>query len=379
MKEDILLFLIVLGTLSVFYYLQTHTVSRDFLARYMPYFATAAAEEPLAAPGSKGVIVWIMHSYVPTVRAGSELTAHAVNKYLIRAGWEVHVCVRDYAVPRYEGVNIHRILKNNKLSPDAEAAVKRASMLACQNYNGFDGIEIAEAHQKPITFFLHVEFEKIELLQQRFGVPVYVVYNSLAQHAMLPTIHESTTVRPHIDYSKYKVRQANPRFITLLNCNENKGGRVFQHLAGRLPTHQFLGIKGAYAAQITDGAPNLLNVSYMPTQEDPAPIYAQSRVVIMPSKTESWGRVALEAMAAGVPVVVSDTPGLRECTGGAAKICSRDDLNCWEESIKELSAEGGARDAAIQAGRNRIAELENATDFKDFEAWLSGLTQQQKA
>ena len=378
MNEELLLFLIVLGTLTVFYYLQTHTAPRDFLARFMPYFAQAAADEPLAAPGSKGVFVWIMHSYVPTVRAGSELTAHAVNKYLIRAGWEVHVCVRDYAVPKYEGVHIHRILADNKLSASAETAVKRAAMLGCQNYNGFEGIEIAEAYKKPIMFFLHVEFEKIEILQQRFGVPVYVVYNSLAQHAMLPTIHENTTVRPHIDYAKFKVQSSNPRFITLLNCNENKGGKIFQNLAGRLPEHQFLGIKGAYATQITDVAPNLLNVSYMPTQEDPAPIYSQSRVVIMPSKTESWGRVALEAMAAGVPVIVSDTPGLRECTGGAAKICSRTDITCWEEGIKELSAEGEARQAAIEAGRKRIAELEAAQDFRDFDVWLTGLTQVQQ-
>jgi hypothetical protein len=43
----------------------------------------------------------------------------------------------------------------------------------------------------------------------------------------------------------------------------------------------------------------------------------------MPSHYESWGMVASEAMASGIPVICSDTPGLRENCGDAAIYAER--------------------------------------------------------
>ncbi|HLD21679.1 MAG TPA: glycosyltransferase family 4 protein [Patescibacteria group bacterium] len=49
------------------------------------------------------------------------------------------------------------------------------------------------------------------------------------------------------------------------------------------------------------------------TGTDLEKIYADADVVIVPSRWEGFGLVALEAMAAGCPVLVSDVDGLREC------------------------------------------------------------------
>ena len=48
-----------------------------------------------AVPGSKGNATWIMHSYASTVKAGAELMAHEVSKFLQRAGWNVRVLLYD--------------------------------------------------------------------------------------------------------------------------------------------------------------------------------------------------------------------------------------------------------------------------------------------
>ncbi|WP_262928542.1 glycosyltransferase family 4 protein [Streptomyces sp. CBMA152] len=46
-------------------------------------------------------------------------------------------------------------------------------------------------------------------------------------------------------------------------------------------------------------------------------VYSRSRVILMPSLYESWGRVAVEAFASGIPVIAHTTPGLVESMGEA--------------------------------------------------------------
>ncbi|MDQ6950614.1 MAG: glycosyltransferase family 4 protein [Mariprofundales bacterium] len=52
-------------------------------------------------------------------------------------------------------------------------------------------------------------------------------------------------------------------------------------------------------------ASGLANVEVSPLIPTPEQYYAQARLVLMPSMFESWGNVPLEALACGVPVVVS--------------------------------------------------------------------------
>ena len=316
----------------------------------------------------KAHLVWIMHSYVPTVRAGSEITAHALNKHLIAAGYTVSVFVRDYKVPEYEGVNIYKLPKDIANLPEyAREVLESADAIGCQNFNGYDGLMWAEYFNKPIIFFLHIEFEKIDILQQKFKVPVHVVYNSLTQKEALPTIHNCCIVKPHIDYNHFRsFKKETPQFITLLNCNKNKGGNTLIKLATMMPENQFMGVYGAYQKQIKG---NLHNLHYMQTQEDPRIIYGKSVAVVMPSKAESWGRVALEAMAMGIPVIVGDTPGLREATGGKAAVCHQTDIDCWTREVQKAVTPGPEREGMIAAGLKRI-QLEKETDFADFDRWF---------
>lgn len=48
---------------------------------------------------------------------------------------------------------------------------------------------------------------------------------------------------------------------------------------------------------------------------DPAPLYAQARLCVIPSRTEAFGMVAVEALAAGLPVVATACAGPREIPG----------------------------------------------------------------
>jgi|LauGreDrversion4_2_1035121.scaffolds.fasta_scaffold276132_2 glycosyltransferase involved in cell wall biosynthesis len=314
-------------------------------------------------------IVWLMHSYLPNVRAGAEITAHAVNTHLVKAGWSVTIVLPDWQVDELDGV---KMVRYEKGSPICAQIFRNASAIFCQNYDTVKALQILEPYGKPVVFFMHIEREKRDVLQQRFKVPLAIVYNSITQKDNNPTIHEHTIVRPFIPFEKFKRREKDiPNGpVTLLNCNENKGGNLLVELAQRMRDVQFVGVRGAYSEQLSADLPNL---RYVPLQEDPAPIFKAASIIIMPSKSESWGRVALEAMASGVPVIVSTAGGLRECTSGAAAgYCRFDDAGCWEEHIRRLLGDGYAYRQAIDAGQKRIENLQKAKDFEEFETWLTG-------
>ena len=73
--------------------------------------------------------------------------------------------------------------------------------------------------------------------------------------------------------------------------------------------------------------------------------------MLVPSRKEGFGLPVLEAMAAGVPVLASDTPALREVGGdAAAAYLPAADPGAW---AREISAPGRALDR--RSGR-RLAE-----------------------
>jgi glycosyltransferase involved in cell wall biosynthesis len=65
--------------------------------------------------------------------------------------------------------------------------------------------------------------------------------------------------------------------------------------------------------------------------------------LVQPSTAEGYGFPPLEAMACGVPTVVSDIPALRETTGGNALYADPSDPKEWIEAIGSLEINGNYR------------------------------------
>ncbi len=324
----------------------------------------------LASSEKKGTIVWLMRAYLPNVKAGAEITAHELNKYLIATGWRVIIVLHSWQQASLDGVELVKF--DPAEGPEQEAIFRSADVFFCQNYVAQEALKVLEPYGKPVVYFLHIEKEKEDVLQTRFGVPIAVVYNSLTQKEQNPTVHQSTIVRPFIEWSAFKPRgrEIMNGPVVLLNCNENKGGGVLRTLAKEMRDIQFMGVRGGYSKQLDDDSQSS-NLIYRPLAEDPRPIYEEAGVIIMPSKSESWGRVALEAMASGVPVIVSTAGGLRESTGGAAAgTCRRDDIACWSQTIRRLRSDNEFYRACVGSGLRRIQDLQAANDFEDFEKWL---------
>jgi len=92
-----------------------------------------------------------------------------------------------------------------------------------------------------------------------------------------------------------------------------------------------LGVRHVHAWRVSD--------------QELAALYAGARVVLVPSRAEGFGLPVLEAMAAGVPVVASDIPALREVGGGLASHVPPDDLAGWCDAVRRAWDDGGDPDA----------------------------------
>jgi glycosyltransferase involved in cell wall biosynthesis len=86
-----------------------------------------------------------------------------------------------------------------------------------------------------------------------------------------------------------------------------------------------------------------------------AAIRAGARAVLVPSLIEGFGLPVLEAMAAGVPVVASDIPSLREVAGDAADLIAPRDADAWAGAIDVAVGDPEHRAMRSREGRDRAA------------------------
>ena len=133
--------------------------------------------------------------------------------------------------------------------------------------------------------------------------------------------------------------------ITLINANINKGVQQFIAMAKAMPDHRFLGVLPYYGEMNVPSAPD--NVEWVPFQDDIRVILKRTRILLVPSYYESFGRVAVEAMINGIPVLYSKpaastpnaggtTEGLDDWIRPAGVALPREITDEWVAAIKTL-------------------------------------------
>ncbi|MGH8907390.1 MAG: glycosyltransferase [Egibacteraceae bacterium] len=93
-------------------------------------------------------------------------------------------------------------------------------------------------------------------------------------------------------------------------------------------------------------------------QRELAALYRAADAVVMPSRSESFGLVALEAQACGTPVVAADVGGLRHVmSGGGGALVEGHDPDAYAAALLPYLCDARARAAAGQAGRRHAANF----------------------
>ena len=87
-------------------------------------------------------------------------------------------------------------------------------------------------------------------------------------------------------------------------------------------------------------------------QAELAALYRAAYVVVVPSHSESFGLVALEAQACGTPVVASDVGGLRTIVGGGGTLVDEHSPVAFAAAMAPYLTDHGVRAAAAAAARS---------------------------
>jgi glycosyltransferase involved in cell wall biosynthesis len=334
------------------------------------------AWKEIEPPEERIRMLWIIHDYVPFVNAGSEVCAHTINKFFMSKPYKYDVWVASPGFPQrtYDGIRCFDLYDTNTLFE----VLKTTKVIHSHSYlYRSQMLWISRTMGIPFVEWVHTDnyvrsISKESWMDKRIEGRQWTVFNSESLKESAPKLPDAYTkiVLPIVDYRIYAIEKEKkqPKYVTLSNVNDNKGGALLIQLAKALPEIEFQGILGGYRKQITaEGIPNLRYIQHTTEIKE---VYAQTWVQIMPSKEETWGRTAVETMSSGIPVVVSPTPGLRECCKDAAIYCNRGDLEAWVVTLRKLREDKEYYNQRSTAALERARALDPNPELDALEEWM---------
>lgn len=306
------------------------------------------------------------HKYPPEHNAGAEWYAHSVLTWLAERGHAVAVATTMGPQPfEFDGVRI--VPRRQTLQEYRRSDVILTHLDATRR-----AIRAARVAGRPLVHLLHND-KQLRFWNVEQADCALAVCNSEWVRKMARWEGPAIVLPPPVFRERYEVQGGSRDCLTLVNLTEAKGAEQFYELAQRLPDRRFLGVVGAYGAQIIpDLSERPPNVELIPNTPDARGFYRRTRLLLMPSSYESWGRVAVEAACSGIPTIAHPTPGLRESLGSAGLFLKRDRLDRWVGLIEELDDPDHYAHWGAKALR-RSLELDPQETLEKFEVELEAI------
>lgn len=285
---------------------------------------------------------------------GAELMSATFLEALAHAGHEVTVYA-DLVSEAYErqGVRVQPRSTFNKLKRSADLVYSHPDL-------GSIGYVVSQLHRIPYVGVVH---NVGDLNRWHLGhhKPTLTVWNSESTREQLDG-EGGLIVRSPIRVKDHKVKTKGEAF-TLINCTKSKGIETFNALAKALPHTPSLAVRGGYGLQETAIPLSLgaMVVGPVPHEAMGPEVWSKTKVLLMPSADESWGRAGVEALCSGIPVIAHPTPGLRESLGDAGIFIDRENISAWKQALNELMTDPEAYALASKKASARARFLEKAT------------------
>jgi glycosyltransferase involved in cell wall biosynthesis len=226
-------------------------------------------------------------------------------------------------------------------------------------------MRLAARYARPFVYYVQIGGTP---RNASFGRPALTVFNSNVVREQFPWVENAIVLHPPIVETDYRAAPGDA--IAMVNLNSLKGAATFFALAGRLPDRSFLGVLGWGEQAVPKDVP--VNVTIIDPVDDMRTVYGQTRILLVPSAYEAFGRVALEAAISGIPTIAHPTAGVREALGDAATYVDRDDVDGWVAAVEALDDESEYTRRAAMA-RTRFSEVSKCEEFDTFERAIRGL------
>ena len=275
--------------------------------------------------------------------AGGEMALHGMLKPLAARGHDVAVCTHAHpggGPVDFDGITVWPETEIERLLDGVDVLLGQLLWTKHTRRAAVQG-------QLPFVYLFHNDFTipHWKLHPQHVTAAVFntwwICESTLRKHPAWASVR-STVVRPPVHLADYQVDGPgfDREFVTLVNPNQAKGGQQLYQLADRRRQLRFLAVEGAYGQQIRPRRQHR-NVEWQPQTPDMrADVYARTRVLLVPSDYESFGRVAVEAAAAGAVAVTSETDGLREAMGSSGLFAPVRDIERWLHWLNALTDPG---------------------------------------
>lgn len=304
-------------------------------------------------------ITALIHLFPPEHCAGSETTLHAALRALANRGHEVRVICANSKTAPYEidGISVVRPPRRGQ---DAwlRDYVRGSDLLVTHLDLTNQAMALAISTKIPLVHFVHND---AQLMCWRVDARVpyknaLAVYNShwlaakpssyFGQVMPEAWLAPSIIVHPVVEREHYECERGTK--ITLVNPTPGKGVETFKALARLMPDREFLAVEGGYGEQMVVGPDGPVkhgqlraggNIEWMAHTPDIRNVFRKTKVLLMPSNYESFGRVGIEAACCGIPTVAHPTEGLVEAFGDAGIFIDRNEIAAWYNEVERLMSD----------------------------------------
>lgn len=324
-------------------------------------------------------IMYICGMYVPS-HGGAEISAYSLLKNLKnKFNFDILV-VTDERYERTKGLNgfnevtLHTVSHNNRekeiekkileFKPDVIITQLMWSDIALRLANKYSIPSVMRVCKVPI---------EISLAKGSPYAPTAIISTSkfVKGYVLKHWKRKSIVINPLVEIGNYLIKKEgfspfDNEFIFMFNPLERKGGLIFMEIANRLPYIKFGTVLGwsslkekpdsnqfskEYIKRITESEGSVFdgslpeyvnfgkcnNVKVFYPENDPKKLYEQIKILLIPSQwEEAFGRVAIEAMANGIPVIASNVAGLRDSVGCGGILIKKDNIDRWIDTIQKF-------------------------------------------
>jgi glycosyltransferase involved in cell wall biosynthesis len=221
----------------------------------------------------------------------------------------------------------------------------------------------------PIERFIYSKYDKVVSIS---GATQHALWQTLKikESDRFVVIENGINIRFFSDCQRYNLSIISPLLnneskilIMVAGFNEAKDHKTMIKAMLHLPKEFVLMFVGA--GPLMEKVQALVKrlhldkrIVFLGFRKDVASLVKSSYISVLSSNWEGFGLVAIEAMAAGIPVIASDVSGLRETVQDAGILFSAGDEISLANAIDAIDKDEVRRDAVILMQKRRAANYD---------------------